>query len=165
MGEPAEVARQAGTAPQLQAAHLGIREEAVLGELAAPQRDLGQAAGVPRPSPVDGPRPVAVTGQQSHQHLADREERRLRQYPDFVDPGVVLQDGAELVTSLQRLQRLGVATPRGAGHREGAQTAGHRLAVPHAGVGCDHDAGAGHLAPPRQIEILAHGDDAAGQTP
>ena len=68
--EPAEVAREARAAAQLEAAHLRIGKEPVRGQVAAQHGDLGQPAGVPPPGPGDGAGPVRVAGQQRHDHLA-----------------------------------------------------------------------------------------------
>ena len=141
MGEAAEVARQPRAAAHLQPAHLGVGEEAVFGQLAPQQRDLGQPPDVPAPGARDGPDPVAVAGQHGDDDLAEGQQRRLRQHPHEAEPGVALEHGPQLVAPLQHLHGDGVATlasrPATA---SGSRPAGHRLAVAHPRVGRDDHA-------------------------
>ena len=160
MGQPADVAREPRAAPHLQPTHLGIGEEAVLGQLTPQDRELGQPAEVPPPRSGDGTDPVAVAGQQGHDHFAEGQQGGLREYPHQGDPGVALEDGAQLMAALQGLHGGGVAALGLAGHRQRLEPAGDHLPVAHPGVRGDHDAGAGHLAAPGEVEVLPHGDDA-----
>ena len=162
MGEATQVPRQARAAAQLEAPYLRIREQAVLGQLATQQRDLRQAAGVPVPGAHHRPCPFTLTGQERDEHLAQREQGSLREHPEEVDAGVVLEHGTQLVAALQRLHGDGVAAARRAGpdDRERRHSARNDFAVAHARLGGDDDTRSGHLAPPREIEVLAHRHDA-----
>ena len=56
----------------------------MLGEPTAQDGQLGQPAEVPTPGAGDGPGPVAVTGQDGDEELAEGEQRRLGQHPEQV---------------------------------------------------------------------------------
>ena len=160
MRQAAEVAREPRAPPHLQAAHLGVGKEAMLGEPTAQDGQLGQPAEVPTPGAGDGPGPVAVTGQDGDEELAEGEQRRLGQHPEQCEPRVALEDDPQLVPPLQRLQGDRVASDGFAhGRQQRLEPAGDRLAVAYPGVGGDHDPRAGDLAAPREVEVLAHGDD------
>ena len=101
---------------------------------------LAQVAGVPQPGAGHRPGPVAVAGQQGHDHFAEGEQRRLGQDPEEVEPACS--------TSRRCAARGGVAAPaasRGARRPRppatvsGRSATGHRLAVAHPGLGRHHD--------------------------
>ena len=109
---------------QLQPPHLGVGEQPVRRQLLARGPQLGRGGGrsTPRHPPPPWPAgdPAAST---ATMHLAEGQERGLGKHPDEVEPRVALQDGAQLVAALQRLQRRPVRRrarprrPRGAGPR------------------------------------------------
>ena len=157
--ETAEVARQARAAAHLQPAHLGVGEQAVLGQFPPEQGDLGQAAGVPPPRTDDGAHPVAIARQQRDDHLAEGQQGGLRQHPHQAETGVALEHGAQLVASLEHLHGDPVASLVHAEDGQGLQATRDGLAVPHARLGCDDHTRPRHLAAPRKVEVLAHGHD------
>ena len=159
VGEAAEVAREPGTSPHLEPAHLGIGEEPVLRQLAPQHRQLGQPPEVPAPGPADGPGPVAIAGEPGDEELTDGQQRRLGQHPQQTEPRVALEHGPQLVAPLQRLHGHGVATRGLPHHQQRLQPAGDRLAVTYPRVRSHHDARPRDLAAPREVEVLAHGDD------
>ncbi len=161
VGETAEVGREPRAAPYLQPAHLGIGEEAVRRELAPQRRQLGKAAEVPAPGAGDGPGPVTIAGQHGDDDFTEGQECGLRQHSQQAEPGVALEDGAQLVAPLQRLHGDGVATLGLAGDHERLEPGGDHLAMAHPGVRSDHDTRARHLAAPREVEVFTHGDDPA----
>ena len=159
--EPAEIARQASAAAHLQPAHLGVGEQAVLGQLAPQDGDLPAPVRVPAPRSGDRPRPVAVAGQHGDEDLTQGQQRRLRQHPHQVDTGVALEHGPQLVTALQHLHGDRVASFGRAGHHQWLEPAGHGLTVAHPRLGRHDHARARHLAAPREVEVLPHRDDPA----
>ena len=140
MGEAAEVLRQPCAAPHLQPAHLGIGEEALLGELTPEQGELAEAAAVPPPRPDDGTHPVAVTGQHGHDHLSEGQQRRLRQHPHEMDPGVALEHRSQLVAPLEHLHGDGMAPRALRSDGQRLQATRHRFAVAHPRLGRDDHA-------------------------
>ena len=71
-----------------------------------------------------------------------------------------MSTAAQLVPPLQHLHRDGVLAIGLDGDGEWFEPAGHRLAVANPGVGRHDDPRTGDLATPRQVEVLAHCDDA-----
>ena len=124
----------------LQPAHLGIGEEALLGELAPEQGELGEAAAVPPPRPDDGTHPVAVTGQHGHDHLSEGQQRRLRQHPHEMDPGVALEHRPQLVAPLEHLHGDGMAPRALRSDGQRLQATRHGFAVAHPRLGRDDHA-------------------------
>ena len=110
-------------------------------------------------APVTARAALAVAGQHRDDHLAEGQQGRLRQDAHQVNPGVALEHGAQLVPPLEPLHGDGVPASADPRHRERRQPAGHRFPVPHPRLGRDDHPRAGDLAPPRQVEVLAHGDD------
>ncbi len=161
VGEAADVAGEARAPPHLQPADLGVGEETVLRQLAPQHGELAQPAEVPAPGAGDRPNAVAVAGEHGHDDLAETQEHGLRQHPEEVDRGVALEHGPQLVPPLQRLHGDRRPTLGLAADRERLEPTGDGLAVAHPGVGRHHDPRARDLAPPRQVEVLAHGDDPA----
>ena len=144
---------------QLQAPHLGVGEEAVRRQLAPERADVAPVPHVPAPGPGDRPHPLAVTGQDRHDELSERQQCRLRQHADEVEGGVALQNGSQLVTALEHLHGDGMTALVGIDHGQGRQAPGDRLAVAHPGVGGDDHPRPRHLRAPREVEILPHGED------
>ena len=114
---------------------------------------------VPSPRSSHGAGPVPVAGQQRHEELAQGQQGRLREHADEAQTRVVLEHGTQLVAPLQHLQRDRVSPAPLPGQVERLQPAGHRFAVTDPGLRRHHDPRPGHLAAPREVEVLAHGDD------
>ena len=74
-----------------------------------------------------------------------------------MEEAVALEHRPQLVAALQRLQAGGGVLPGRRGN--GRSPAGEGLEVADPGVGRHHHPGAGHLGPPAQVEVLAHGHD------
>ena len=73
---------------------------------------------VPHPGTRHRSRPLPIPGQQGHDDFAKGQQGGLRKDPHQVEPGVALQDDAELVTTLQGLQGDVTLVDLDAGHRE-----------------------------------------------
>ena len=116
--------------------------------------------GVPHPGAGHGPGSLPVARTQRHHDLSEGQQRSLREDADQVEKGVALQDRAQLVAPLQRLQRHRVPGRVDARHLERHGPARHRFPMAHARIGSYHDTRPRHLAAPGKVEVLTHGEDA-----
>ncbi len=73
VGQPGQVAGEPGAAAELQPPHFGVGEEPVQVQPVAQLADLREVARVPHPGPHDGADPEAVTREDGHDHLTERE--------------------------------------------------------------------------------------------